>query len=94
MKKYEVMFIANPLEEAEVTPIVEFISNLLTKNGAKIEKVDLWGKRRLAYPVKKQNDGYYVLINFEIEPDAIFDIDRVIKIREEILRHLIVKIGE
>ena len=94
MKKYEVMFIAQPLEEAEVTPIVEFISNLLTKNGAKIEKVDLWGKRHLAYPVKKQNDGYYVLINFEIEPDAIFEIDRVIKIREEILRHLIVKIGE
>ena len=94
MKKYEVMFIAKPLEEAEVTPIVEFISNLLTKNGAKIEKVDLWGKRRLAYPVKKQNDGYYVLINFEIEPDAIFEIARVIKIREEILRHLIVKIGE
>lgn len=94
MKKYEVMFIAKPLEEAEVTSIVEFISNLLTKNGAKIEKVDLWGKRRLAYPVKKQNDGYYVLINFEIEPDAIFEIDRVIKIREEILRHLIVKIGE
>ena len=92
VKKYEVMFIAKPLEEAEVTPIVEFISNLLTKNGAKIEKVDLWGKRRLAYPVKKQNDGYYVLINFEIEPDAIFEIDRVIKIREEILRHLIVKI--
>ena len=94
MKKYEVMFIAKPLEEAEVTTIVEFISNLLTKNGAKIEKVDLWGKRHLAYPVKKQNDGYYVLINFEIEPDAIFEIDRVIKIREEILRHLIVKIGE
>lgn len=94
MKKYEVMFITKPLEEAEVTPIVEFISNLLTKNGAKIEKVDLWGKRHLAYPVKKQNDGYYVLINFEIEPDAIFEIDRVIKIREEILRHLIVKIGE
>ena len=66
MKKYEVMFIAKPLEEAEVTPIVEFISNLLTKNGAKIEKVDLWGKRHLAYPVKKQNDGYYVLINFEL----------------------------
>ena len=55
---------------------------------------DLWGKRHLAYPVKKQSDGYYVLINFEIEPDAIFEIDRVIKIREEILKHLIVKIGE
>ena len=46
MKKYEVMFIAKPLEEAEAAPIVEFVSNLLTKNGGKIEKVDVWGKRR------------------------------------------------
>ena len=94
MKKYEVIFIAKPLEEAEVDPIVEFVSNLLTKNGAPIEKVDRWGKRHLAYPVKKQNDGYYTLINFEIEPSAIFEIDRVMKIRDEILKHLIVKIGE
>ena len=94
MKKYEVIFIAKPLEEAEVDPIVEFVSNLLTKNGATIEKVDRWGKRHLAYPVKKQKDGYYTLINFEIEPSAIFEIDRVMKIRDEILKHLIVKIGE
>ena len=65
MNKYEVMFIAKPLEEAEVDPIVELVSNLLTKNGCTIEKVDRWGKRHLAYPVKKQADGYYVLINFE-----------------------------
>ena len=63
--KYEVMFIAKPLEEAEVDPIVELVSNLLTKNGCTIEKVDRWGKRHLAYHVKKQADGYYVLINFE-----------------------------
>ena len=65
MNKYEVMFIARPVEEAEVDPIVELVSNLLTKNGCSIEKVDRWGKRHLAYPVKKQADGYYVLINFE-----------------------------
>lgn len=94
MNKYEVMFIARPLEEAEVDPIVTFVSDLLTKNGAKIEKVDRWGKRHLAYPVKKQNDGNYVLINFEAEPTVIKEIDRVIKIRDEILKHLIVKIDE
>ena len=90
MNKYEVMFIAKPLEEAEVDPIVELVSNLLTK----IEKVDRWGKRHLAYPVKKQADGYYVLINFEGEPDVIKEIDRVIKIHDTILKHLIVKIDE
>lgn len=94
MNKYEVMFIAKPLEEAEVDLIVELVSNLLTKNGCTIEKVDRWGKRHLAYPVKKQADGYYVLINFEGEPDVIKEIDRVIKIHDTILKHLIVKIDE
>ena len=91
MKKYEVMFIAKPLEEAEVDPIVEKVSNLITKNGGNVEKVDRWGKRHLAYPVKKQADGYYVLINFEADPTIIFEIDRVMKIQDEILKHLIVK---
>lgn len=94
MNKYEVMFIAKPLEETEVDPIVTFVSDLLTKNGCNIEKVDCWGKRHLAYPVKKQADGYYVLINFEAEPATIKEIDRVMKIRDEILKHLIVKIDE
>lgn len=94
MNKYEVMFIAKPLEETEVDPIVTFVSDLLTKNGCNIEKVDRWGKRHLTYPVKKQADGYYVLINFEAEPATIKEIDRVMKIRDEILKHLIVKIDE
>lgn len=94
MNKYEVMFIAKPLEETEVDPIVTFVSDLLTKNSCNIEKVDRWGKRHLAYPVKKQADGYYVLINFEAEPATIKEIDRVMKIRDEILKHLIVKIDE
>ena len=94
MNKYEVIFIAKPLEEAEVDPIVEFVSNLLTKISCNIEKVDRWGKRHLAYPVKKQADGYYVLINFEADPATIKEIDRVLKIRDEVLKHLIVKIDE
>lgn len=94
MNKYEVMFIARPLEEVEVDPIVELVTNLLTKNGCNIEKVDRWGKRHLAYPVKKQSDGYYVLINFEADPSVIKEIDRVMKIHETILRHLIVNIDE
>lgn len=94
MNKYEVIVIAKPFEEAEVDPIVTFVSDLLTKNGCNIEKVDRWGKRHLAYPVKKQADGYYVLINFEADPATIKEIDRVLKIRDEILKHLIVKIDE
>ena len=88
------MFIAKPLEDAEVDPIAEFVSNLIKKNGGNVEKVDRWGKRHLAYPVKKQADGNYVLINFEADPAVIKEIDRVMKIQDDILKHLIVKIGE
>lgn len=94
MNKYEVMFIAKPLEDAEVDPIAEFVSNLIKKNGGNVEKVDRWGKRHLAYPVKKQADGNYVLINFEANPAVIKEIDRVMKIQDDILKHLIVKIDE
>ena len=94
MNKYEVMFIAKPLEDAEVDPIAEFVSNLIKKNGGYVEKVDRWGKRHLAYPVKKQADGNYVLINFEADPEVIKEIDRVMKIQDDILKHLIVKIDE
>jgi small subunit ribosomal protein S6 len=88
------MFIAKPLEDAEVDPIAEFVSNLIKKNGGNVEKVDRWGKRHLAYPVKKQADGNYVLINFEADPAVIKEIDRVMKIQDDILKHLIVKIDE
>lgn len=94
MNKYEVMFIAKPLEDAEVDPIAEFVSNLIKKNGGNVKKVDRWGKRHLAYPVKKQADGNYVLINFEADPAVIKEIDRVMKIQDDILKHLIVKIDE
>ena len=94
MNKYEVMFIAKPLEDAEVDPIAEFVSNLIKKNGGNVEKVDRWGKRHLAYPVKKQADGNYVLINFEADPAVIKEIDRVMKIQDDILKNLIVKIEE
>lgn len=94
MNKYEVMFIAKPLEDAEVDPIAEFVSNLIKKNGGNVEKVNRWGKRHLAYPVKKQADGNYVLINFEADPAVIKEIDRVMKIQDDILKHLIVKIDE
>lgn len=94
MNKYEVMFIAKPLEDAEVDPIAEFVSNLIKKNGGNVEKVDRWGKRHLAYPVKKQADGNYVLINFEADSAVIKEIDRVMKIQDDILKHLIVKIDE
>ncbi len=91
MNKYEVMYIVKSADEEVVNSVVEKVENLITKNGGNVEKVDRWGKRRLAYEVKKQNEGYYVLVNFEAQPTVITEIDRVMKITDEILKHMIVK---
>ena len=91
-KNYEVMFIINAgLDEEAADAIVKRVEDLITKNGGTVNNIDRMGKRRLAYEVKKQIDGNYVLIEFAIYPAQIKEIDRVIKINEKIIRHLIVK---
>lgn len=91
MNKYEVMFIVKPAEEKATNAVIEKVEALIARVGGTVEKVDRWGKRRLAYAVKKFTDGFYVLINFEAAPAEIKEIDRVLKINDEVLRHLIVK---
>ena len=84
MNKYEVMVIVKPAEEEATNAVIEKVEAL-------IARVDRWGKRRLAYAVKKFTDGFYVLVNFEADPAEIKEIDRVLKINDDVLRHLIVK---
>lgn len=91
MNKYEVMFIVKLAEEEATNAVIEKVEALIARVGGTVEKVDRWGKRRLAYAVKKFTDGFYVLINFEAAPAEIKEIDRVLKINDEVLRHLIVK---
>lgn len=91
MNKYEVMVIVKPAEEEVTNATIEKVEALIARVGGTVEKVDRWGKRRLAYPVKKFTDGFFTLVNFEAAPAEIKEIDRVLKINDEVLRHLIVK---
>lgn len=90
-KNYEVMFIVKVGEEDVVEAMIKRVEDLITKNGGTVNNIDRMGKRRLAYEVKKQTEGDYTLIEFAIDPSQIKEIDRVIKINESIIRHLIVK---
>lgn len=94
MNNYEVMYIVKPIEEEAFNAIVTKFDGVLTSNGATIEKSDKWGKKRLAYPIQDFNDGLYVLTTFSAEPAAVKELDRVMKITDEILRHMIIKKGE
>ena len=91
MRKYEVMYIIRTdIEEEAVQATVEKFQNIIA-NGGEITKHNVMGKRRLAYEINKFRDGIYVLVNFNAEPEVIAELERVMKISDEIIRYLIVK---
>ena len=88
---YETMLVFSVANGDEsVTALVEKFKALIEANGT-IERVDEWGKRKLAYPINYETEGYYMLVNFTCEPEFPAELDRVVKITEGVLRSLIVK---
>ena len=94
MKAYEIMYIVKPVEVEEFEAVVSKFNKLITDNGGKVEKTDRWGKKRLAYEIQDFNEGLYVLVTFSAEPACVKELDRVMRITEQILRHMIIKKGE
>ncbi|MCD8198639.1 MAG: 30S ribosomal protein S6 [Phascolarctobacterium sp.] len=94
MNKYEVMYIVKPIEEEAFEAVVSKFENLITANGGTVEKTDRWGKKRLAYEIQKLQEGIYVLVTFTAEPAAVKELDRVMKITDEVIRHMVVRKGE
>ena len=91
MANYETMFLLSLKDGEEATAnMVERIKNLISANGT-LESVDEWGKRKLAYEIDDQTEGYYVLMNFSCGPDFPAELDRVVKITDGIIRALIIK---
>lgn len=94
MNKYEVMYIVKPVEEEAFEAVVAKFDSLLVANGATVEKTDRWGKKRLAYEIQDLSEGIYVLVTFQAEPAAVKELDRVMLITEDVLRHMIIRKGE
>ena len=87
---YEAVYILQPdLSEEQIAALVAKFKAVVEANGT-VSEIDEWGKRRLAYPINDENDGYYVLVNFSCEPDFPAELDRVLKITDGVLRSLIV----
>ena len=88
---YETIMIINSnLEESTIKATVEKFEALINANG-KVESTEEWGKKKLAYPIKKQAEGYYVLVNFTSSPEFIDELDRVYNITDEVIKHIVVK---
>jgi len=92
MRKYETIFILHPsLDEEALKAGVEKFKGVIENGGGVVDNVDYWGKRKLAYEIKKVNEGHYTLINFSAEPDLPKELDRVFRITDTIVRHIIIK---
>ncbi|MGW8114574.1 30S ribosomal protein S6 [Caproicibacterium sp. NSD3] len=92
-RAYETVFIlSTKLDEDATNAMIQKFKDLIAANGT-IDGVDEWGKRRLAYPINKENEGYYVLVNFTSVPSFTAELDRIYKITDGVLRSLIVKKG-
>lgn len=89
LNKYELVFIIDPTIE-DKQPVIAKVQDLINTAG-KVESVDEWGNRRLAYEIKKNTEGYYVLVNFEAEPTLIAEMERVFKITTEILKFIVIR---
>lgn len=92
MRNYEIMYILKPdLDEESITAVIEKFNALIANNGGEVSSVDKWGKRRLAYEIKDYREGIYILVNFKGVAGTAQELDRVMKITDEILRFMIVK---
>ena len=87
MRHYEVMIILDPnQDERTVTPSLDKFLEAIRKDGGKVDKVDVWGKRRLAYPINKKEEGIYAVINLECGADTVAELDRVLNLNETVMR--------
>jgi small subunit ribosomal protein S6 len=92
LRDYEVLYIVRAdLDDDKVQDVVKRVNTLIQRSGGTIAHTNLWGKRKLAYEVKHQKEGSYVLQDFALDPDKVPELEAALKITEEVLRHLIVR---
>jgi small subunit ribosomal protein S6 len=89
---YEMMVILSPeLDEEGIEAALERLQNIIREGEGEISNLDKWGKRRLAYEVKKYREGFYVLLNFKATPAVAAELERIIKISDKIIRYLLIR---
>ena len=95
MRPYEVMVILNVgLDEDVIRANVDRATDLLKSRGATLGRVDHWGRRRFAYEIKHHSEGYYVLIEANADPSAVAELDRMLRLADEVIRHKVIRIPD
>lgn len=94
MRNYELVYVLRPnLEEEAKEAVLNKVKGIIETSG-EVDKVDVWGNRKLAYEIEKLTEGYYVLVNFKATREVPKEIDRNLKIMDDAIRHMIVNLDE
>ncbi len=92
MRNYEVMVILDPdLEERTVAPSLDQYLNLVRTDGGSVEKVDVWGRRRLSYEIQKKSEAIYAVVELTAEPATVKELDRQLGLNESVLRTKVIR---
>ncbi len=95
MRDYELVFIVSPsVADEDIEKVTERVSQLIANNGGEVIQTKPWGRKRLAYSIGDHREGYYFEIRFKMSPAATKELERSLKLTEEIIRYLLTKIGE
>jgi small subunit ribosomal protein S6 len=91
MREYELVFIVHPdLDDSALKEVIEKVSGWITESGGSVSKVDLWGKRKLAYEIRKQKEGQYVLLKTQMDPAFGITLERNLRFLEPVMRFLLI----
>jgi small subunit ribosomal protein S6 len=92
MNQYEVLYVITPeLDEEADKVVMDKFADIITANGGEIEKTDVWGKRRLAYPIDYKTEGYYVLVVFNANPELPRELERNMRNDERLMRYMVTR---
>jgi small subunit ribosomal protein S6 len=92
MRRYEMMIILDPsLEERTIQPSLDQFLKVVTTSGGTVDKVDIWGRRRLAYEIDKKSEGIYTVVDLVAEPDTVKELDRQLNLNEAVMRTKILR---
>jgi small subunit ribosomal protein S6 len=95
LRDYELVVILSPeLAEEDIPAAIDRLSQLIVDRGGEVKDVDRWGRRKLAYPISKHLEGNYLVTQVRLEPDRTSDVEAGLRISEEVLRHLLIRVGD
>ncbi|MCB0200776.1 MAG: 30S ribosomal protein S6 [Caldilineae bacterium] len=92
MNEYELMYIVHPEADKDgVTVVSEQLASWISEQGGEISKTNVWGRRKLAYAIKKQTEGTYVVVDLKLDGEALSEVERNVKLHEQVLRYMFIR---